>query len=63
MGGIDWTFLSRPPGSLASHLHPRGRSAQGLAVTCVFGIAGSLLGGWTAGNLCHMAANEAAEPS
>jgi uncharacterized membrane protein YeaQ/YmgE (transglycosylase-associated protein family) len=64
MGNIAWIFLGRASGLLAGHLIPRGvRGAQDLAVTCVFGIARALPGGWTAANLCHMAANETAEPS
>lgn len=52
MGIIAWIFLGLFSGLLASHLIV-GTRAHGLAFNCAIGIAGALLGGWTAINLFH----------
>lgn len=46
MGIIARVFPGRASALLAGHLI-LSRRAQGLAVACVIGIAGALLGGWT----------------
>ena len=53
MGVIAWIFLGLFSGLLASRLIP-GTRAHGLAFNCAIGIAGALLGGWTAVNLFHL---------
>ncbi len=47
MGVIAWIFLGLFSGLLASRLIP-GTRAHGLAFNSAIGIAGALLGGWTA---------------
>ena len=44
MGIIGWVVLGLAAGLLASMLIPRRRS-QGLAITCVIGVAGAPAGG------------------
>ena len=46
MGIIAWIVLGLGAGLLANMLIP-GRRSQGLILTCVIGVAGALLGGWT----------------
>lgn len=53
MGVIAWIFLGLFAGLLASRLIP-GTRAPGLAFNCAVGIAGALVGGWTAVNLFHL---------
>jgi uncharacterized membrane protein YeaQ/YmgE (transglycosylase-associated protein family) len=52
MGIITWILLGLFSGLLASHLI-FGTRAQGLAFNCAIGIAGALIGGWTAASLFH----------
>lgn len=49
---IAWTVLGLASGLLARGLLP-GR-AKGFIITCVTGICGMLIGGWTAASLPHM---------
>jgi uncharacterized membrane protein YeaQ/YmgE (transglycosylase-associated protein family) len=53
MGIIVWIVLGWGAGLLANMLIP-GRRSQGLAITCVIGIAGALGGGWAATKLFHI---------
>ena len=55
MGVVGWIFLGLLSGLLASRLIP-GTRAQGLAANCALGIAGALIGGWSAVNLFHLQA-------
>jgi uncharacterized membrane protein YeaQ/YmgE (transglycosylase-associated protein family) len=52
MGIIAWIILGLASGLLASRLLPSGRT-RGLALNCVLGISGALLGGWAAASLLH----------
>ncbi len=53
MGIIGWAVLGLAAGLLANMLVPSRRS-QGLAITCVIGVAGALAGGWAATRLSHL---------
>jgi uncharacterized membrane protein YeaQ/YmgE (transglycosylase-associated protein family) len=53
MGIIVWIVLGWGAGLLADMLIP-GRRSQGLAITCVIGIAGALGGGWAATKLFYI---------
>ena len=53
MGIIGWVVLGLAAGLLANMLIP-GRRSQGLAITCVIGVAGALGGGWAATRLPHL---------
>jgi uncharacterized membrane protein YeaQ/YmgE (transglycosylase-associated protein family) len=53
MGIFAWIVLGLGAGLLANMLIPGGRS-QGLAITCVIGVAGALAGGWAATRLFHL---------
>ena len=50
MNVIAWIFTGLAAGLLVSHLHP-GTKAQGRTAACLIGIAGALIGGWTATSL------------
>jgi uncharacterized membrane protein YeaQ/YmgE (transglycosylase-associated protein family) len=52
MGIIAWIVLGLVAGTLAKMLFP-GKS-PGIAITCVLGICGALLGGWLAARLFHL---------
>jgi uncharacterized membrane protein YeaQ/YmgE (transglycosylase-associated protein family) len=53
MGVIAWIVLGLAAGLLANMLIP-GKRSQGLIVTCMIGIVGSVLGGWAAASLFHI---------
>jgi uncharacterized membrane protein YeaQ/YmgE (transglycosylase-associated protein family) len=48
-----WIIPGLGAGLLASALIP-GRRSQGLILTCVIGVAGAVLGGWTATGFSHV---------
>jgi uncharacterized membrane protein YeaQ/YmgE (transglycosylase-associated protein family) len=52
MGIVAWILLGLASGLLASRLLPGGK-ARGLALPCVIGTCGALLGGWAATSLLH----------
>jgi uncharacterized membrane protein YeaQ/YmgE (transglycosylase-associated protein family) len=53
MGIIAWIILGLVAGLLANVLIP-GKRSQGLILTCLIGIAGTLGGGWVATRLFHV---------
>jgi uncharacterized membrane protein YeaQ/YmgE (transglycosylase-associated protein family) len=53
MGIIAWIVLGLAAGLVANLLVP-GLRSQGVTVSCVFGVAGALGGGWVATRLFHV---------
>ena len=53
MGVIAWIFLGLIAGLIANLFIP-GKRSQGLIVTCMIGIVGSILGGWAAASLFNI---------